>query len=358
MVIPLDWGLGHATRCVPVIRALLANGCEVLIAAEGATESLLKHEFQQLRFIPLTGYRISYSKKKYWLPFKIIAQVPWILMRIYKEHQWVKKNVKIHSITAIIADNRFGLYHSTLPSVYITHQLLIKTGNPFTEKVAQKIHYWFIKKYSVCWVPDFVGPNNIAGELSHPVNRPKNITYIGGLSRFENRGAFEKKYDLLMLVSGPEPQRTIFESLLLIQLENFKGKSLLVRGLPGIAAVDENDFETRNNQPNLTIKNHLAAEELNEVIQQSDLVVCRSGYTTIMDLIKLNKKAILVSTPGQTEQEYLAAHLMQQQIFYAVSQQHFNLGESLAAASGFTFVIPSFDMDQYQKNIQQFVQSL
>jgi len=358
LVIPLDWGLGHATRCVPIIRALLANGCEVLIAAEGATESLLKHEFQQLRFIPLTGYRISYSKKKYWLPFKIIAQVPWILMRIYKEHQWVKKNVKIHSITAIIADNRFGLYHSTLPSVYITHQLLIKTGNPFTEKVAQKIHYWFIKKYSVCWVPDFVGPNNIAGELSHPVNRPKNITYIGGLSRFENRGAFEKKYDLLMLVSGPEPQRTIFESLLLIQLENFKGKSLLVRGLPGIAAVDENDFETRNNQPNLTIKNHLAAEELNEVIQQSDLVVCRSGYTTIMDLIKLNKKAILVSTPGQTEQEYLAAHLMQQQIFYAVSQQHFNLGESLAAASGFTFVIPSFDMDQYQKNIQQFVQSL
>jgi len=358
LVIPLDWGLGHATRCVPVIRALLANGCEVLIAAEGATESLLKHEFQQLRFIPLKGYRISYSKKKYWLPFKIIAQVPRILMRIYKEHQWVKKNVKIHSITAIIADNRFGLYHSTLPSVYITHQLLIKTGNPFTEKVAQKIHYWFIKKYSVCWVPDFVGPNNIAGELSHPVNRPKNITYIGGLSRFENRGAFEKKYDLLMLVSGPEPQRTIFESLLLIQLENFKGKSLLVRGLPGIAAVDENDFETRNNQPNLTIKNHLAAEELNEVIQQSDLVVCRSGYTTIMDLIKLNKKAILVSTPGQTEQEYLAAHLMQQQIFYAVSQQHFNLGESLAAASGFTFVIPSFDMDQYQKNIQQFVQSL
>ncbi len=358
MVIPLDWGLGHATRCVPVIRALLANGCEVLIAAEGATESLLKHEFQQLRFIPLKGYRISYSKKKYWLPFKIIAQVPRILMRIYQEHQWVKKNVKIHSITAIIADNRFGLYHSTLPSVYITHQLLIKTGNPFTEKVAQKIHYWFIKKYSVCWVPDFVGPNNIAGELSHPVNRPKNITYIGGLSRFENRGAFEKKFDLLMLVSGPEPQRTIFESLLLIQLENFKGKSLLVRGLPGIAAVDENDFETRNNQPNLTIKNHLAAEELNEVIQQSDLVVCRSGYTTIMDLIKLNKKAILVSTPGQTEQEYLAAHLMQQQIFYAVSQEHFNLGESLAAASRFTFVIPSFDMDQYQKNIQQFVQSL
>ncbi len=358
MVIPLDWGLGHATRCVPVIRALLANGCEVLIAAEGATESLLKHEFQQLRFIPLTGYRISYSKNKYWLPFKIIAQTPRILMRIYKEHQWLKRNVKIHSITAIIADNRFGLYHSTLPSVYITHQLLIKTGNPFTEKVAQKMHYWFIKNYSFCWVPDFEGANNIAGELSHPGDRPKNVVYIGGLSRFEKKEAVEKSFDLLLLISGPEPQRSIFESLLLKQVEKFEGKSLLVRGLPNITAVHEKDFEEKNNHHNLTIKNHLAAEELNAVIRQSELVVCRSGYTTIMDLIKLNKKAILVPTPGQTEQEYLADHLMQQQIFYTVSQQHFNLGKALTAAADFSFVIPSFDMEQYKKKIQQFLQSL
>lgn len=358
MVIPLDWGLGHATRCIPIIRAMLATNCDVIIAAEGATKSLLEHEFQQLIFIPVKGYRINYSKRKYWLPFKIFAQAPRILLRIYQEHVWLKKIVKNHSITAIVADNRFGLYHSAIPSVYITHQLLIKTGSRFTEKIVQKIHYWFIKKYRFCWIPDFEGANNIAGELSHPVNRPKNITYIGGLSRFEKRGSVEKKYELLIVVSGPEPQRTIFESLLLIQLENFKGRSLLVRGLPGIAAVDENDFETNNNQPNLIIKSHLAAEELNEVIQQSELVVCRSGYTTIMDLIKLNKKAVLVPTPGQTEQEYLAAHLMQQQIFYTVSQQHFNLGETLEAASGFSFSIPSFDMEQYQKNIQQFVQSL
>jgi len=358
LVIPLDWGLGHATRCIPIIRELQANGCEVVIAAEGAVESLLKHEFQRLTFIPLKGYRISYSKRKYWLLFKIIVQVPRILTRIYQEHQWVKKNVKKYSITAIIADNRFGLYHSGLPSVYISHQLLIKTGSRFTEKIAQKMHYWFIKKYSFCWVPDFEGANNIAGELSHPNNRPKNMVYIGGLSRFEKRIAVQKKYDLLLLVSGPEPQRAIFESLLLKQLENFKGKSLLIRGLPGNTAADENNFETRNYQSNLTIRNHLAAKELNEVIQQSELVVCRSGYTTIMDLIKLNKKAILVPTPGQTEQEYLAEHLMEQQIFYAVSQQYFNLGEALQAASGFSFAIPSFNMAQYQKKIQQFVQSL
>lgn len=358
MVVPLDWGLGHATRCIPIIRELLANGCEVLIAAEGAAESLLKHEFQQLIFIPVRGYRISYSSEKYWLPFKIFAQVPQILMRVYQEHQWVKKSVKKYLITAIIADNRFGLYHSDLPSVYITHQLLIKMGSSFAEEIAQKMHYWFIKKYSFCWVPDFDGPNNIAGELSHPFNRPKNIAYIGGLSRFEKGSAIEKKFDLLFLVSGPEPQRTIFESLLLKQLENFNGKSLLIRGLPGISAVDENDFETKNDRPNLTIKNHLAAQELNEVIQQSELVVCRGGYTTIMDLIKLKKKAILIPTPGQTEQEYLAGHLMQQQIFYSVNQQGFDLIETLKAAHGFTFTIPSFNMEQYHESIKQFVQSL
>ena len=358
MVIPLDWGLGHATRCIPVIRELLANGCRVIIAAEGATESLLKHEFQQLIFIQVKGYRIRYSRSKYWLPLKIVTQLPRILMRIYQEHQWVKKIVKKHSITAIIADNRFGLYHSDLPSIYITHQLLIKTGNRFTERIAQKMHYWFIKKYSICWVPDFEGGNNIAGELSHPNNRPKNIAYIGGLSRFEKGDQIERKYDLLLLISGPEPQRTIFENKMLQQLKKFEGRSLLVRGLPGNTQDYVNDFKTKNNQPNLTIKNHLAAKELNVVIQQSELVVCRSGYTTIMDLIKLNKKAILVPTPGQTEQEYLAGHLMQQHIFYAVNQQHFDLIETLKAAAAFSFSIPSFEMDQYKKKIQQFVQSL
>jgi predicted glycosyltransferase len=358
LVIPLDWGLGHATRCIPIIRELLANGCEVVIAAEGAALSLLKHEFQQLIFIPVTGYRISYSKGKYWLPLKIMSQIPRILMRIYWEHQWIKKIVNKHAIAAIISDNRFGLYHSSLPSVYITHQLLIKTGSRFTEKIGQKLHYWFIKKFNYCWVPDFEGPRNIAGELSHPANLPKNVDYIGGVSRFEDGIPLERKFDLLLLVSGPEPQRTIFEDLLLEQLENFKGKSLLVRGLPAIEGVHENDFEAIKTHSNLTIKNHLAARELNEAILQSELVVCRSGYTTVMDLIKLHKKAIMVPTPGQTEQEYLAGYLMKQHIFYATSQQDFNLSKTLKAVADFSFAIPSFDMSQYQKKIQQFVQSL
>ncbi len=399
LVVPLDWGLGHATRCIPLIKEFEANGCGVIIAAEKATESLLKHEFQHLTFIALKGYRISYSRKRYWLPLKIISQIPRILLGIYKEHKWLKKVLKKYSINAVIADNRFGLYHSGIPSIYITHQLLIKTGSYFSERIAQKIHFWFIKKYTSCWVPDFEGMENISGELSHPSKRvhlklslagggtsqgtppwplstpatptkgerqfgmhtsklPSNINYIGCLSRFEKKDGFEKKYDLLIILSGPEPQRTIFEEMLLMQLQNYNGKSLLVRGLPGIEENEEQVFHAIAQVSHLIIKNHLSAGELNEAILQSKVVISRSGYTTIMDLIKLKQKAILVPTPGQTEQEYLASHLMKQRFFYTTSQEGFVLPQALKQANDFPFAIPSFDMDQYKKAVFQFVQSL
>jgi len=352
LIAPLDWGLGHATRCIPIIHELLVQGCEVLIAAENSTQSLLQNEFPQLVFIPLTGYRIRYSYLKFWLPLKIFLQIPRLLYSIYKEHQWLKRAIKMNKIDAIISDNRFGLYFSGIPSVYITHQLLIKTENDFTEKVAQKIHYWFIKKYSVCWVPDFEGDINISGELSHPKNISDQLTYLGGLSRFEKINSIEKKYDLAIVISGPEPQRTIFEDILLEQLKDYKGSVLFVRGLPSNQSIKQS--------PNSSIKivSHLSSRELNLAIQQSNYVISRSGYTTVMDLLKLQQKAILIPTPGQTEQEYLAKHLMERKIFFYVEQENFSLIESLQKAKKFPFNIPAFNMEEYKNVIQQFVESL
>jgi uncharacterized protein (TIGR00661 family) len=358
LVVPLDWGLGHATRCIPIIQTLLENNCKVYIAAETATRSLLETEFPQCNFLPIKGYRIRYSRQKYFLPIKMAIQLPRILLRSFQEHRWLKKVVHQFSIDAVIADNRFGLFHSEIPSVYITHQLLIKTGNRFSEKIIQKIHGWIIKKYRHCWVPDFEGNENIAGELSHPTKSPANVKYLGCLSRLSFVLPPIKKYDLLLLLSGPEPQRTIFEKLLLLQLKNFDGKVMLVRGLPKIDEEKKNEGQILKVSSLLTIENHLSAAQLNEVILQSELVICRSGYTTIMDLIKIGKKAILVPTPGQTEQEYLADHLMKKKYFYFVTQQGFDLSDSLRLATDFNFVVPNFDMDQYKKVVNQFVQSL
>ncbi|MEO5891711.1 MAG: glycosyltransferase [Ferruginibacter sp.] len=357
LVVPLDWGLGHATRCIPLIRQFIANGCNVIIAAENATKSLLQHEFQQLTFIPFRGYRIGYSRNSNRLPFKILSQLPGLLLNVYREHKWLKKVVKNYSINAVIADNRFGLYYSGVPTVYITHQLLIKTGRNFTEKIAQRIHYWFIKKYTFCWVPDFEGVKNIAGDLSHPPNKPSNITYIGCLSRFEKTAPAGKKYDALILISGPEPQRSIFENLLLQQLPHYDGNILLVRGLPGTNESPEKVIGL-SSRDRLTIKNHLSAEELNKALEQAELVISRSGFTSIMDFVKLQQKAILVPTPGQTEQEYLALHLMKQDIFFATSQDGFILTDALKQAADFPFTIPSFNMEQYKKVVDEFVRSL
>lgn len=352
LIVPLDWGLGHATRSIPLIMNLLSNNCEVYVAGERATFALLQSEFSKVKFIQLRGYRIHYAKQQGCLPLKITLQIPGILFSIYNEHKWLKKIVKRYSIDAVISDNRFGLYHSQIPSVYITHQLLIKTGNKFSENLLRKCHYWFIKKYTQCWVPDFEGADNIAGQLSHPSQTLPNIQYIGCLSRFEKNNAEKIRYDLLILLSGPEPQRTLFENELLLQLQQFAGKVLLVRGLP---EKDTNFLLPKSNEANIVIKNHLSAQELCKAIEQSAIVICRAGYTTIMDLIKLQKKAILIPTPAQTEQEYLGEYLMKQQLFLCIQQQNFLLMNALENAAAFNFLIKEYDMEKYKEVINQFI---
>ena len=350
LVAPLDWGLGHATRCIPIIYELLRLNFDVLIAAEGQTKKLLQKEFPEQVFLPLKGYEMRYSKNKSLLPFNLLIQLPKLLLRIYLEHQWLKKIIKVHNVDVIISDNRLGLFHSTIPCFYITHQLKIKTNNRFTEQLAQKIHYFFINKYTCCWVPDNDSENNLAGSLSHPEHLPKiPVQYLGPLSRFE-KITTENIYDFLVLISGPEPQRTIFEKLMLKELKKTPGKALLVRGLPG----DEKLIPY--NDERIEIHNHLSSTVLNKAIQQSNIVISRSGYTTVMDLIKLRQKAVFIPSPGQTEQEYLSAYLMQKKLFFSKSQKDFSLEEALKEVIDFPFTIINIDQNKYKEVIRTFTQ--
>ena len=351
LVAPLEWGLGHATRSIPVINRLLKHDCEVIIAADGPCRFLLEKEFPGMFFLDLEGFRMHYSRQKFWMPVKLLIQFPKIFFRIYSEHSCLKKIVKKYSVDAVISDNRFGMYHPSVPCIYITHQLKIKTGNPFTEWLAQKIHYWFINKYNECWVPDTEGKINLAGELSHPVYLPGvPVKYLGPLSRFEKAEVeIVIKYDLLIILSGPEPQRTVFEEMILKDLENYSGSVLLVRGLPANTAL------LKTSSSSLEIQNHLPAAELNRVILQSKIIISRCGYTTVMDLVKLQKRAILVPTPGQTEQEYLADYLMRKKIFFYKKQDSFSLPAALKEAAGFSFSKEVFPENNYEKVIDSFI---
>lgn len=354
LVVPLDWGLGHATRDIPLIREILNAGCEVVIAAEGKHAALLQQEFPELTMLSLPGYRIQYAQKGWFFGFKIMQQIPKILNAIKFEQNWLQQVVTEHHIDAVISDNRFGLYHSKIPTVIISHQLLIKT--PFggiIEKVLQDINYKYIRKYSACWIPDYAGSNNLSGILAHPKVLPPNTTYLGCLSRFVNRPNVPKQYDLLVLISGPEPQRSNLEKMVLEQVKSLPISALIVSGKPGTP-------EKQQITPRIQQVNHLNASELNEAMLASGMVLSRSGYTTLMDLVKLNKKAILIPTPGQSEQVYLGKFLMEKGYFYNIPQEKFNLPEALAAAA--TFPFKSFeheeDMEQYKQVVRNFVQFL
>lgn len=331
LIAPLDWGLGHATRCIPLIYSLLNDGATVFIAASGATRVILEKEFPQAIFLSLPGYNVKYSRTGSGLALKLLLQLPGLFAAVYKEHRWLKKMVKSAGLSLVISDNRPGLYTKKIPCVYITHQLTIKTGNRFTGQMAQKLHYFFINKFNSCWVPDHAAANSLAGELSHPSVLPQTpVTYTGILSRFKKKAA-ERKYELLVLLSGPEPQRSIFEAILLPQLEQYDGRVLFVRGLP---AANTNLKPSRSH---ITIHNYMDAAALNNAILQSEMIICRSGYTSVMDLAILQKKAVMVPTPGQTEQEYLATYLHKKNLFLSASQEGFNLQDALAKAAVFPF---------------------
>jgi uncharacterized protein (TIGR00661 family) len=344
LLAPLDWGLGHAARCIPIIYELLAMETEVIIAADGLIKNLLKKEFPDVVFTHLKGYNIRYGTTRSGFALKILLQFPRLLWRVYTEQRQIKKIVKDHQVDVIISDNRVGLFHAGIPCVYITHQLQIKTNYKISNWLAQNMHYFFINKFSVCWVPDDASANNLAGELSHPKQLPKiPVHYLGPLSRFQ-KIAVEKKYDLLCLLSGPEPQRSLFEKILLQQLKQYPGKVLVVQGLPGTTQ-DEAIPEVMEN--NINMVTHLPGAALNKVIQQSEMLISRSGYTTIMDLAKLQQKAILVPTPGQAEQEYLACFLKKQQLFFSMDQNHFSLEKALETSRKFSYRPVSLFTEKY-----------
>ncbi|MGI8637121.1 MAG: glycosyltransferase [Segetibacter sp.] len=349
LVAPLDWGLGHATRCIPIITHLEQLGCKVIIGAEGVQAKLLKKEFPHLDFVNLPGYRIKYSKSRLFFALKILMQLPKIFLAIKKENKWLKNFVTHTPVNAIISDNRYGLYLTETPSVFVTHQLLIKAPLLAIEQLLQKLNYFLINRFSTCWIPDEKGTINLAGKLSHPGKLPAiPLQYLGGLSRLHLHQGFEKKYDLLIILSGPEPQRSVLEMKILSELQRYDGPVLLVRGLPGIEKVI-------TAKHNITVQNHLAAKDLEIAFCESDLIISRSGYTTIMDIFKLKRKAVLIPTPGQTEQEYLAKHLEEQDWAVSMDQQDFDLNKLLHRVQHFEYKLPQLDMEGYKDVVTTFV---
>jgi hypothetical protein len=331
LVAPLDWGLGHATRCIPIIRELISQGAEPILAGEGLQRELLTGEFPSLPFINLPGYRIRYSSSASRLPWKLLLQLGQIMRAIRQEHRWLKEQVAIYQIDAVISDNRFGLYTPGIPAVFITHQLQINTGGRGWEQFIRKRNYAYINRFTECWVPDNEKEPTLASTLSHPAVYPKiPVHYIGPLSRFNTPANDEKQNHIVVLISGPEPQRSIFETIAINELSHYAGYATLVRGLPGAQTI----IPSTNM---ISCHNHLSAEELLPILNEAEFIIARSGYSTVMDAATLKKKCIFIPTPGQTEQEYLAKELFRHGMAVYCNQNGFNLGEAILKARSHDF---------------------
>ena len=359
LIAPLDWGLGHATRCIPIINELIQQGTRVIVAANPTQKTLLKSEFPQIEFIESQGYNIRY-KGGVLLKWGLLFRLPFMLRQIKKENRWLEEILLHRPIDAIISDNRYGLYNKLCPGIFITHQLQIQSGigapsvfGRWADSKLLKWNYAFIEKFSACWIPDVEGDWSIGGLLSHPSKLPSiPVKYIGTLSRFYISEKKHQKNPLLILISGPEPQRTEFENILFSQLSNLTLNTVVVRGLPG------SDLSVPFIRDGIQIWNHLPTNALNELLNNSEYIVARSGYSTIMDLLTVKKNAILVPTPGQTEQEYLGQYLHEKKWMYSVAQKNFNLQTAMNDFKKAELVVPEIPRTNLHDVIQVFLNEL
>lgn len=303
LLCPLNWGLGHASRCVPIIRNLVIEGHDVTIVADGFPLEFLRLQFPKIRFIEFPSFPISYSrgKSQVWAMSK---NLPNIIAGIYTEHQWLNNLLKTQYFDQVISDNRFGMWNKSVHSIYITHQLMIKMPRALKllEPFAWLVHRLIINQYNECWIPDHEGNANLSGDLSHKYPLPNHAKFIGPLSRFDivDKSYINTQYEIVAVISGLEPQRTIFEEQLINRFRNSKQNVLLVQGKPSSTT----EYSYLNN---ISLVSHLPDNELIVLFNGTKKIISRSGYSSIMDYHALGclEKVEMIATPGQTEQEYL-----------------------------------------------------
>ena len=334
LICPLNWGLGHASRDVYLISCLLERNYEVIIGGEGATLEFLKNEFPHLTYICLPSFQIRYSHNyPAWMMITLL--LPHIIKCIVREKKLLDKVIRDYNIDLVISDARYGLWSSTIPSVIITHQISFKL--PFLFKPLRYpvhiINRAALSRFSRCWIPDFPGSPNLSGDLSHKYRVPVHSQFIGLLSRFNKTGNESnnnsKTFEVAVILSGPEPQRSIFEKIITDQLFLSDIKSIIICGKPGNKVPE-------NLTGNCTKIPYMTSDELRVILKSSKYIICRSGYSTIMDLISLKKTAMLIPTPGQTEQEYLARYLEKQGLFLYSKQKDFKLEEAIKMLDEFS----------------------
>lgn len=357
LICPLDWGIGHATRCIPIINELIHQNAHVIIAADNQPLELLKQEFPQVQFERFPGFKFSYPEDDK-MALKMAKQAPAFISGIKSENRLLNDFIKKLNIDAVISDNRFGLYNKDVPSIFISHQINIQVPDKlkFLEPILYRTNKNFILKYTECWIPDWEDGFTLSGELSHKKPKLPNTYFIGPQSRFGQDRNLQTQTnftnDFVIVISGPEPQRTVFETAILDQLKTIKGRGVVVLGRPDLTA-SKNKIGDQ-----ITVYSHLGSKELETEIINSKTVISRPGYSTVMDLVALGKQAVFIPTPGQTEQEYLADYFYKNGKFLRMFQSNFNLKTAFEQSYNFPGFKREFDQSLLKERISNLLRSI
>jgi UDP-N-acetylglucosamine transferase subunit ALG13 len=282
----------------------------------------------------------------------MLLKSPALIWSYYREHQDLKKLICLETPDIIISDNRYGLWNRDHFCIFITHQLRIIPPPliSFLSNPLNRLIHSLINNFDECWIPDFELHNGLAGLLSHPENIPENVHYIGTLSRFSSSNRLADNmltcdYNIMVALSGPEPQRTLLEEIIFDQLINSGLSGIIVRGLTEIT-------EEWNLTEKIRVFSHLETARMREFMLRSHIIICRSGYSSLMDLVTLGKNAILIPTPGQTEQEYLARYLMEKKIYFSMPQHHFDLLYAIEMTRNFPGLVMQNDFKALTERIR------
>ncbi len=313
LVAPLNWGLGHASRCISLIERLQSDGNEVVLGGDGESLTLLRKHFPDLAVLPLAPLNLHYGKGKRQV-WAIVRSLPKIVRSAVSDHKMLADYLRYEQIDEVISDNRFGLYSDRTRCIYMTHQLVVALPRPWRwlEPIVARLHRKIISRFDACWIPDNAcgkdSSQGLGGRLSHPEVLPKHSEYIGPLSRFEGKDYQpDTTYSVVAILSGLEPQRTIFENEIVNRYENSDETVLVVRG-------KIQSPPTVIKHRNITIIPWLDDKHTAAYLLGAKLIVCRSGYSSVMDMYALGvmNKVDWHPTPGQPEQEYLAEYMKSQ----------------------------------------------
>ncbi len=352
----LNWGLGHAARMIPIIDFLVKKeDVEVILASDGRALRLLEEEYPQLKTVELVSYDVIYSESESMF-VSMSKQTPKFLSNISKEHNQIQKIIDELEITALISDNRYGTWSKKIPCIFITHQIFIQIPShlKILNPIVHKLNHYFINKYDECWIPDFSGSNNLSGDLAHKKTlSEKKFKFIGPLSRLKPSTVnnSNKSDKILILLSGPEPHRSVLEKILTEQALKTDKQFVMVCG-------ETNKPKSVQKIKNIEKISFATSKEIQNHFDNSNLVICRAGYSSIMDLVKTGKKAMLIPTEGQTEQEYLAKYLNNNNVYYMNNQNCINLKSDLEKTKQYTGLLIESLNDTFEKIITEFLANL